>query len=126
MDLYYYNLNTQFKNKWRIAKILTYEKYKELNISCEQIRHYTSPLLTNGGWHLSYFGDSHFISNKIQNFAHQELNNPNFINLENIQKRINNFSDLYNRNYELMQIKISENKNLPHQYEIYLRNFIII
>jgi beta-1,4-mannosyl-glycoprotein beta-1,4-N-acetylglucosaminyltransferase len=125
MDLYYYNLNTMFKNKWLAARILTYKKYKDLNISCEQIRHYTSPKLENGGWHLSYFGDSNFISNKIQNFAHQELNNTNFTNIENIQKRINNFSDLYDRNYDLIRIKTSENTNLPYQYDIYLKNFIL-
>ena len=38
MDLYYYNLNTKFKTLWLFCKIISYKKYNELNISCNDIR----------------------------------------------------------------------------------------
>ncbi len=59
---------------WHHSKILTFEKYNELNIGCDKIRFYNCPIIKNAGWHLSYFGDAKFISNKLQNFTHQEHN----------------------------------------------------
>ena len=81
-DFYYYNLNSKMAEKWQLAKVLTHKKYKELGMSFQQIRMYNRTnrceVLKNGGWHLSYFGDKHFIRNKIQNFTHQEFNKDQF------------------------------------------------
>ena len=71
MDTYYYNLNNKkISNKCCECKILTYFEYKNLNITCHEIRRLTNKIetLVNGGWHLSYFVDSNFIKNKIKNF----------------------------------------------------------
>ena len=54
----FYNMKTEFH------KILD-KKYKELNTNCDNIRFMHCDTLVNGGWHLSYFGDSRFISNNI-------------------------------------------------------------
>ena len=78
MDFYYYNLNTKFKNKWELCKIISYKKYKNLNISCNDIRTMKCSKILNGGWHLSFFGSLNFIKNKINNFSHQEYNNNEF------------------------------------------------
>jgi beta-1,4-mannosyl-glycoprotein beta-1,4-N-acetylglucosaminyltransferase len=65
MDFYYYNLNSKIVNKWYHSKIISYKKYKELNISCQDIREYRNYIIIdNGGWHLSYFGNVEFIKNK--------------------------------------------------------------
>ena len=128
MDFYYYNLNTKFETKWYLSKILSYKKYKDLNISFENIRQYICPIIQNGGWHLSYFGDSLFIKNKIETFSHQELNNSNFTDIQKIEERVKNFKDLYDRYYENFSIKkiaINENNYLPFEYEKYLNQFII-
>jgi beta-1,4-mannosyl-glycoprotein beta-1,4-N-acetylglucosaminyltransferase len=95
MDLYYYNLNTRINEKWFHCKIISYEKYNKLNLSCNDIRMANSTKIVNGGWHLSYFGDKFFIQNKIQNFAHQEFNNSDILN--NIENKIEVNSDLFNR-----------------------------
>jgi beta-1,4-mannosyl-glycoprotein beta-1,4-N-acetylglucosaminyltransferase len=54
-------------------------------------------VIKNGGWHLSYFGDPEFIANKIQNFTHQEYNDPEFTDTDKIVERIQNGRDLFDR-----------------------------
>jgi beta-1,4-mannosyl-glycoprotein beta-1,4-N-acetylglucosaminyltransferase len=124
MDLYYYNLNTRYQSKWPLCKIISYKKYNELNISCNDIRNKQCSNILNGGWHLSYFGDKYFIQNKIQNFSHQELNNANYTDLDKIENRVKNSSDLYDRDYcKFEKIKIENNTYLPPDYDKYLNKY---
>ena len=123
MDLYYYNLNNKFNFKWDSCKILSYKKYIELNTSCNNIRNTPCSKILNGGWHLSYFGDKYFIQNKIQNFSHQELNNSEYTDLEKIEKRIKNSRDLYDRDFNIINIKIEDNTYLPIDYDKYLNKY---
>ena len=120
MDLYYYNLNTRYKDKWSLCKIISYKKYKELNITCNDIRNINCSKILNGGWHLSYFGDKYFIQNKIKNFSHQELNNSHYTDIEKIEERVTNFIDLFERPFNFEIIKIENNKYLPIDYHKYL------
>jgi beta-1,4-mannosyl-glycoprotein beta-1,4-N-acetylglucosaminyltransferase len=127
MDSYYYNLNSKQRDKWSPGKIFTYNKYKELNVTCDAIRAINASVIANGGWHLSYFGDKCFIQNKIQNFSHQELNNSNFTDLEKIEERVNNCKDLYERDlygYSVLdKIRIEDNNYLPVDYQKYLSKY---
>jgi beta-1,4-mannosyl-glycoprotein beta-1,4-N-acetylglucosaminyltransferase len=122
MDLYYYNLNCRYDMKWNHAKIVTYKKYKELNISCNKIRFLNVPVIHQGGWHLSYFGTPQFISNKIKEFSHQEYNSEQYTDITCIEEKIKTGADLYNRNYiNPKQISIVDNTYLPLQYDKYLQ-----
>ena len=123
MDFYYYNLHSKMDHKWYHSKIISFKKYNELNITCEQIRFYNCPIIKNGGWHLSYFGNEQFIKNKLENFAHQGLNINLFTNQEKIQNRIKNTQDLFDRPTKLIYIPIEDNENLPPKYEQYLTHF---
>lgn len=124
MDMYYYNLNSLFKNKWRHPKILSYAIYKQFN-NCENIRFFNNiPIIKNGGWHLSCFGDKYFIKNKLQNFAHIECNVPKFTNLDNIQDKIDKSIDILGRDLEMNFIKLEDNNNLPPEYDKFLNNYI--
>jgi beta-1,4-mannosyl-glycoprotein beta-1,4-N-acetylglucosaminyltransferase len=124
MDLYYYNLNTRYVNKWVLCKILTYKKYREFNSNCNKIRNVINcNKIINGGWHLSYFGDEYFIQNKIKNFSHQELNKSEYTDFEKINERIKNSEDLYSRNFVIEKIKIKDNKYLPIDYDKYLTKY---
>ena len=124
MDLYYYNLNTRSPSKWPLCKIISYKKYNELNISCNDIRITQCSNILNGGWHLSYFGDKYFIQNKIQNFSHQELNNANYTDLDKIENRVKKSSDLYDRDScKFEKIKIENNTYLPPYYDKYLNKY---
>ena len=127
MDLYYYNLNSKLTTKWHSVKIVLYRIFKEGKLTCEDYRGFKCPIIKNGGWHLSYFGDKHFIRNKIQQFSHQEYNNDSFINLEKIEYRLKNFKDLYDRKDDgIIKVLINDNKYLPINYQKYLSKFIVI
>jgi beta-1,4-mannosyl-glycoprotein beta-1,4-N-acetylglucosaminyltransferase len=123
LDLYYYNLNSKMDHKWYHSKILTFEKYKELNTGCDNIRFYNCPIINNAGWHLSYFGNEKFIKNKLENFTHQEFNMTEFTNEKQIEERIKNGKDLFDRPNSIIHINIEDNNNLPPDYDIYLKNY---
>lgn len=79
LDIYYFNLHSKFdKMPWHHAKIITFKKYNELNMRCDQLRFYSCPIIKTAGWHLSYFGNEKFIKNKLENFGHQEYNKLKF------------------------------------------------
>lgn len=127
MDFYYYNLNTKHSCKWHPAKIISYKKYNELNMCCNDLRclHSSSmhsPLIKNGGWHLSYFGDNAFIKNKLENFSHQEYNNSNYTDLTIIENKIKNAINLFDEN-NFGKTEITNNLYLPKDYDIYLKKY---
>jgi beta-1,4-mannosyl-glycoprotein beta-1,4-N-acetylglucosaminyltransferase len=125
MDLYYYNLNTKVQKKWNLSKIVSYKNYIELNKSCNDIRNMECHKISNGGWHLSYFGDAKFIKNKINSFSHQELNNDNYTDLLKIEENIKKNRDLYGReDINIEKVEIKDNKYLPVNYDIYMKKYI--
>jgi len=118
-DLYYYNLRTRTSNKWNLSKII---KYSELqNKTPNQIRNLPGGIIPRGGWHLSYFGDSSFIANKVKNFSHQEYNNATI--LGSIQEKIDSSSDLFNRG-GFNRVEIINNEYLPIEYLTYLSKYL--
>jgi len=97
-DCYNFNFTCKYRGKWTHAKILKYSAYKD-NQNCHHIRMLKNlPIIENGGWHLSYFGDAEFIANKLRNFCHKEFSGEEFTNKIRIQEKIDNglglFSDL--------------------------------
>jgi beta-1,4-mannosyl-glycoprotein beta-1,4-N-acetylglucosaminyltransferase len=125
LDFYYYNLNCKINGQWPLSKMISYKKYKELDISCEEIRQNMSfEIIPNAGWHLSYFGNEQFIKNKIENFGHQELNIADFTDENKISNRIKNKLDVYDRpNNTMINIPIEDNNNLPPKYYLYLTKY---
>lgn len=82
-------------------------------------------LLEKGGWHLSYFGDTKFIKNKLENFSHQEFNREDIKNEEKMKFKIDNGLDILDRpDAKITRIPISENKYLPPFYDTMLSKFI--
>lgn len=125
-DMYYYDLHTKSGTKWFGhvgTKILPFFLYKQSTPHI--IRNIkTFPLMEPGGWHLSYFGDSSFIKNKIQEFSHQELNTREFTDTEAITEKIKKGKDLFDRGELFQTISIHENNYLPPLYQIHLTDFI--
>ena len=117
-DFYYYNLNNKINNKWDKAKILPYIQYKnQFNCKPQLCRNYfPCPIIDNAGWHLSYFGDSHFIVNKLKNFAHQELNNDRTTNVSFIQSCIDNSTDFKDPNISFSN---DNSKFLPPSFHFF-------
>lgn len=115
-DMYYYNLNCKMVDKWYFSKLFNYGSYT--NDPQLYRNNHNYPVIQNGGWHFSYFGDVNFITNKIRNFAHQEHNNNYILNPERILTQINNSSDLFERNDTKFRfIDIKDNNYLPKNYK---------
>ena len=66
----------------------------------------TAPLVENGGWHFSFIGNAEHVSQKVQDYSHQEFNTPEITNLDHVQKCMNDGVDLYGRDlrYEFVEI----------------------
>lgn len=125
-DFYYYNLNSKMMTKWDASKIMPFSTYKTLNKTCQELRCLNCQQIENGGWHLSYFGDKFFIQNKIINFSHQEFNNNKYSNVDTIENKIVNQTDLFSReNEKIQKISVKDNKYLPPYYETKLTKFIL-
>jgi len=127
MQFHYYNLNTISISPWAYTKIISFKKFNQLAISCSDIRAYSSSIIKNSGWHLSYFGDSHFIKNKIENFSHQEFNSDTFTALHTLERRISSSQDVYGRSYVTFnKVPISQNAYLPPDFRKYLSRFVVM
>ena len=129
LDMYYYNLTYRIGegSNWHGVKLFTMAAYKTMGLTFQDMRLYEHshpvPIIPNGGWHLSYFGDTRFIVNKVASFSHQEYNNDNYLKQETLEHKIKNGINLLNDS-ELIHIPIESNTNLPPKYEIYLKKFM--
>ena len=116
-DFYYYNLNNKINKQWDKSKILPFSEYTNTFKSKPQLCRncFSCPSIPHSGWHLSYFGNSQFIVNKLQNFAHQELNNQINTNIHYIDHCIINNIDFSNKN----DIIVIKNKEIPPSFHLF-------
>ena len=99
-DLFYYNLTNLCNQDWRGSIFTTIGGAKTITQGLRDMRN-ALPALTDGGWHLSWFGN---IEKKLSMQAHQELNTPEFNNAEHIKRCVEQKKDLFNRNIELIEV----------------------
>lgn len=123
-DMYYYNLTVKRVDKWYHPKIVSMKTYRQIWQPCDFLRFYRCPVIQRGGWHLSYFGDTAFIRNKIKEFAHQEFNKEEYTDEAAIQYAIDNTKFCTDRGQQLVKVPIAENGYLPPLYDKYLQKFI--
>lgn len=121
-DAYYYNLTCFTTSNWMHAKIMNWGTYKMIGSPqrCRMSR--VSGIVEQGGWHLSYFGNTDFIKNKLISFAHTEYYGEEFTNSSHIEDSVVNCKDL-NCGRPFTRIPISENKNLPPKHELIVQLF---
>lgn len=74
MKLYYYTLDWTTNRYWSFPKLLKYNHYNTIK-DPELIRNSSGISLESAGWHISYYGDTHFIVNKLRSFSEQQANN---------------------------------------------------
>lgn len=127
MAFYYYNLNTINNTAWLHPKIISFNTLTEKQLTVDEFRKMNCPIIKKGGWHLSYFGDSNFIKNKIENFSHQEFNNDNYTNLDKINERLSKGQDVYGRWYvNFNRVSIKDNTYLPPEFNKYLSKYVLV
>jgi beta-1,4-mannosyl-glycoprotein beta-1,4-N-acetylglucosaminyltransferase len=122
MDLYYYNITCIYHKKWLQPKILNYDSYIKNDCKPHVLTHGGGnfPIIKNGGWHFSYFGDIEFIKNKVKNSSSHNLFNylENLYDNDRITKQIKNCSDFFERPQEsLTYIDVNNITYLPYKYE---------
>jgi beta-1,4-mannosyl-glycoprotein beta-1,4-N-acetylglucosaminyltransferase len=115
-EMFYYNFRQQATIGWIPGALVTNRFAKR--VSPQGVRNqamwgqlYRIP---QGGWHLSYWGSPEDISYKIKNFAHQELNNAEFTNIDNIQQRISTGRDPFDR-APMVHVDPMSLPKLPHE-----------
>lgn len=114
MRLFYFYLNYELKHRWNVPKMMTYNdltNLKQLNPSQfnglpQDARTVTGYEIANAGWHFSYLGDIQSIINKIDSFAHQDLNHEGIANEKHIKECIRRNIDIYGRNIEYEKVEI--------------------
>lgn len=106
-DHYAYNFNQR-----RVTPILgttiSTNRYTKIASARDVHNHrYGHGVITNGGWHLSYWGNADQIRYKIETFAHQELNQDKYKNTEHILNKIKNGQDMFDRtDYDNNYVKV--------------------
>jgi beta-1,4-mannosyl-glycoprotein beta-1,4-N-acetylglucosaminyltransferase len=122
-DYYYYNLECMHADSiWWQSRIMTYRKLLERG-EPDQIRRLDigKQYYSNAGWHFSYFGGPDRIINKIQSFAHQELNKSEYLDIRSVEDSIRNNEDLFGRDFiNLRHVPLASNDNLPVNFQILL------
>ena len=119
MDLYYYNFTCKMGRTWELPKAIPFGHYKT-DLFPENWRHKSCHLVPRGGWHLSYFGTSDFICNKITSFSHQEYNNPAYNSKELIEDQMSKCEDPYRRDYvKISYVALEDNPYLPNNYKLF-------
>jgi beta-1,4-mannosyl-glycoprotein beta-1,4-N-acetylglucosaminyltransferase len=91
-----YFINILFNLEWMGNVIVKYQTAKLDSLANLRRNRSSYIKLENGGWHLSFMGGIDRIKHKLECYGHQEFNN-DFIK-SNIEVKINQNSDLFNRN----------------------------
>jgi beta-1,4-mannosyl-glycoprotein beta-1,4-N-acetylglucosaminyltransferase len=104
---YYYYLNCKQTEDFRIVSIFPVSCLNEIETyrmrACAGM---DVPVIKNAGWHWSFLGGPEKISEKIKAYAHQDLNLPEYSDVDNIKKRLSDLSDIFDRSlgYKIVDI----------------------
>lgn len=96
-DMFYYNFNQKQVTPWAGSVVTTNKSALQRKPQWFRSNRSKLPAINNGGWHMSYWGGALQIKFKIENFAHQEYNTPEFTDIDVINKRIESGVDIYDR-----------------------------
>ncbi|WAR45307.1 glycosyltransferase family 17 protein [Methylomonas rapida] len=98
---------------WHGSRIVTFKNFKQFFRGAERVRNYKSSgmlrglkrywlkkfktqYIANGGWHFTWIADISQMIKKLESFAHQEYNTPEYKDPEKIKEKINNGLDILN------------------------------
>ena len=96
MLFFAYYLNCQCEHSWYEGKIARVSEIKRLT-PCGVRYAPLVPTIENAGWHFSYIGGVERVLEKLQSFAHQEFNTPEFIDSVKVSEKMIASKDLFDR-----------------------------
>lgn len=127
MHHYKYHFNCRLADDLNKVVLVDYRTYNNIitldKVGVQYIRdhaseHYT--VIMEGGWHLSYFGPTERIIDKISNFAHQEYNLAHFKDPRHIERLVGQGYDVFEREYTngvkhlcYYNLSMTDNAGLP-------------
>lgn len=121
---YYLNNQNIGEGLWWKAKACSVREYREPGFNATSLRlSFNSISVPNGGWHWTFCGDTKFIKNKIEAFAHTECNTDQI--KSSLDYNFENNTDTLGRGYELRLVDIDsdfypkylrDNKNKYNKY----------
>jgi beta-1,4-mannosyl-glycoprotein beta-1,4-N-acetylglucosaminyltransferase len=82
------------------SRITTFGNLKKVNYGLTDLRYQEiteSDRIADGGWHFGWMGGAEKIVEKLESYAHQELNKPEFTNAEKIQQNIDSCREALGR-----------------------------
>ena len=126
-DMFYYNLKQKQLDPWMGTVITTNREMLTITPQFFRESRWSLPRVSQGGWHLSYWGSPEKIRTKILNFAHQEFNSQEFTDSEKIAKRVPAGEDLFNRGGRLQFTHVDRNelqKDMLAVFGKYERSYI--
>ena len=82
--------------------------------------------IIKGGWHFSFLQKPSDIAKKIMSYSHGEFNKSEITDEKNIEKKIANGEDIFERGYELKKINIDETfPDYILKNKLYFKDWII-
>lgn len=101
--VYTYYLDNKSSEYWTGTSVMNYRdiRYDTLDNlrAYDEKRKYMWAPRIKSGWHFTNQGGKDFVINKIKSYAHQEFNNPQY--LEQVEQRIANNLDYLGRDFKL-------------------------
>ena len=129
MKFHYYNLNTVCKTNWCCGFLYKYGELLDKSYTLCYMRstNFNTPNITNGGWHLSYFGDVSLIQNKLKQFGHIEFSGDEYTDENFITNKIDTAVSLFDKGNDnnLFKQSIKDNKYPPLYYRTYLSKYVL-
>lgn len=95
MNMYYFYFNL-FVSEWYFPRAVTYSHLKNPN-ELRMTNPFETTIIENSGWHFSYLGDEVKLQYKLKTFAHDELDRPEFTDINHIKDAIKNKKDIFGR-----------------------------
>lgn len=96
LNFHYYSLKWIKREKWIHTYIAPANVIRYHDADYIRINRFGN-VVSNAGWHLSYFQPPELIAHKIKSFAHTEFDDPKYTSLEHIKKCLETGEDLFGR-----------------------------
>ncbi|HVC10354.1 MAG TPA: hypothetical protein VNE59_01840 [Burkholderiales bacterium] len=102
--LFYYNLRFLRNESWRGTVMTTVGMARARSPQWHRDTRNQFPCAENAGWHLSYFGGTEKVRNKIESMAHQEFNLPPHKGTDHIDRCRRSGLDLFGRKADATEV----------------------
>ena len=127
MYTYKFNIFNQYESPWEGTRICKKKDLKSIDWLRQKVlakntkypfwridKEKDIELIENGGWHFNYLLTPSQISKKLKSLAHtdwdygENLTKDEFFSIKNIEEKIKNKKDLFNRNYNYKKINVDD------------------